>query len=227
MPRTKSWAKFYGDNWLVLLYPQTKNPIYAPPVDRETGLIRFDPADLHREYKTEKDWLLREPTNDMVLNCWQGFGYNVGVLTGKQRDGRLLTITDFDVKKIGLSKIDGRAWRRERISLLKAWNTRVVLTPSGGFHAWFWGDSDRAHAFVRRMSKAQKVDWGALTDMTRGAGGMVVVPRSSLDLERDVYFCWDEHAEIRDVMGEPVLPSPLRPDPVDEFLSGLDSRIKI
>jgi len=225
LPRTKSWEKFYRQNWLVVLYSRSKNPIYAPPIDRETGLVRNDPANLHREYKTEKDWFLREPTNDMVLNCWQNFGYNVGCLTGTQRNGRLLTVKDFDVKKIGLSKDDGRAWRRERIALLKGWNTRVVLTPSGGFHAWFWGDSDRAHAFVRRMSREQNVDWLALTDMTRGAGGMVVVPPSSFYRERD-YFFLEEYAEIRDVSEEPVPLSPLRPDPVEDFLSGLDLRRK-
>src|SRR5438552_17634559 len=72
MARFKSWdAKFYATNWLVLLYPGSKFPVYAPRPELP------DPLKLSHEFKAEADYLLRKPTNDFVLHCWKDYDYNI------------------------------------------------------------------------------------------------------------------------------------------------------
>jgi hypothetical protein len=222
-----SWLPFYENNFLVPLYPNTKYPIFSPPVDPKTGEVRSDPFRLHADFKTEIDYLSRRPTNEFVLHCLKDAGYNVGALTGPQRDGRFLVVKDFDVgKKLSLPVEGARAWRRERISLLQAWNTRIQLTPSGGFHAFFYGRVDQVHEFVKKMAKKQKVDWASCLDMTRGSGGMVSVEPSTFN--GSAYFHLDHGKTlILDVSNEVIPISLIRPDPVDDFLSTLGSKSKI
>ncbi len=130
MPRFKSYLPFYENNWLVPLFPGSKYPIYAPKPELP------DPKGLHHDFKTEADYLLRKPTNDFVINMWKGFGYNVGVLTGFQRDGRLMFVQDFDLEKKFGSVEGARAWRKAHIPEIRDLGTRATFTPSGGLQVW-------------------------------------------------------------------------------------------
>ena len=225
--RYKSWNPIYDGLWLVPLYPNSKNAVYNPPVDPNTKEIRSDPVNLHAEFKTERDYFLRESTNDFVLHCWKDYGYGIGVLTGRQRNGKFLVVEDFDVdRKLGLSIEDARAWRNKRFDELREWKTRMTLTVSGGFHAWFYGSSDHVHAYVRRISAEQPTYWLSVREKSRAEGGMVVVPPTKLPWGQYKFLDGDK-VPILDVSNEPVPTSPLKLDSVAEFLSFFDSRRKL
>src|SRR5437867_2465343 len=172
-----SWARVYEDIWVCPAYPGTKYPVYVSPRDRKSGEVRPDPYFLHSRFKSQIDYLQQKPANEFVIRCSKEAGYTLGVITGPQRDGRFLVIFDFD--GFGSSIEEGRGWRKERIPLLKAWNTRITMSPKGGFHAWFYvADPLEAEAFVRRRCAEQATDWISLLDMTRKQGGFTVEPPS-------------------------------------------------
>jgi len=207
----RTWLGFYESLNLVPLYPESKRPIYSPVGDFK------DPDNLHARFKTETDYLAWPLTNDCVLHQHFDRGYNVGALTGPQRDGRFLVVMDFDVKtKRDISAKEAREWRSNNLSKLRESNTRVSFTPNGGFHLWFYGSVKQAEAYVLRRLP----DLIPLRDLTRASGGMVVVEPSQIP--EGVYFYLDNgKTTILDVLNEPAYASRLKLDAVDEFLSPL------
>ncbi len=195
MPRFKSYLPFYENNWLVPLFPGSKYPIYAPKPELP------DPKGLHHDFKTEADYLLRKPTNDFVINMWKGFGYNVGVLTGFQRDGRLMFVQDFDLEKKFGSVEGARAWRKAHIPEIRDLGTRATFTPSGGLHVWNYAtDQQTIDLFMEGKSEAHGIDWIALRELVRCSGGMVAVEPSVLADGRVYFFLDAGRPPIRELM---------------------------
>ena len=103
------WDKIYNNLYLVPLIPGTKQPVYTAS-NPENGFDRR----LSLGFKTQADWLLADSkrtltpnANAWVLNKWSRDRFNVGVLTGRQRDGKVLYVQDFDLKNMFGGSISG------------------------------------------------------------------------------------------------------------------------
>lgn len=202
MPRYLSWAKFFTNNWLVPLYPGTKYPIYSPRQPKGVAEPFEDPKNLHKHFPDERSYLNHRYDNERVLTCWV-FRYNVGVLTGRQRDGRPLVVRDFDLYHNFGSTEAARKWRSEHISDLRELETRVTFSASGGLHIWFYAKSTYdVDVFLTEIGKKQGIDWLAFKKDVRANGGMIVVPPSKF--EGHSYFFLDEGKQsIRELKSFP------------------------
>ncbi len=220
MPRYKSWEKFYENNWLVPLYQGSKYVIYIPKPELP------DPLKLSREFRTEADYLIRKPTNDWVLHTWKDFGYNIGCLTGRQRDGRILFVQDLDLNKKFGSIEAARAWRRAHISELRDLETRVTFTPSGGVHVWNYASNQRTiDLFMEGKSEAHGIDWIGLRELVRCSGGMVAVPPSVSAGVGEYFFLDGGKQPIRELAPEEKPRPKQKPDDfMGEFLDLFDSK---
>ena len=231
------WDRIYNNLYLVPLIPGTKQPVYTAS-NPKNGFDRK----LSLGFKTQADWLLADSkkiltpnTNAWVLNKWWRDGFNVGLLTGRQREGRVLYVQDFDLKNMFGGSIAGaREWRKSHIKELQGFRTLVTLTASGGVHLFFYSNSlDAVNACVRRRSREQGLDWLDARDLTRAEAEfkeVIVVPPSTFESRR-YNFLDSGRTPILDVSGEPVAEDlklgPKESDPVADFLSFSDSRRKL
>jgi Bifunctional DNA primase/polymerase, N-terminal len=209
LPRYLSWAKFYSNNFLVPLYPGTKYPIYSPRQPKHVPKPFEDPLDLHKNFPTEESYLSHRFDNERVLTC-NIYRYNVGVLTGPQRDGRNLIVRDFDLDSDFGSVEAARKWRKDHIQELREFGTRVTFTPSGGIHAWFYADTVfSVDEFLRKIGGKREIAWLSFKKDVRARNGMIAVPPSTFDGSR--YFFMDEgRQEIRELLPVPT-PAPFSP----------------
>lgn len=236
----KRLQEFYAPFRLCPAYPGTKWPIYVSPNSIVEAKVE-DPEGIHWRYRDISELYTNELSNKRVLWLHLNRRYNVGVLTGRQRDGRFLVIQDFDVDdRLGLTRDQALDLRLSWISkketpttikrnvipngkLLK-WNTLITLSPSGGFHAWFYTDNvTKVNAFIAKMSTEQEVDWVRLRGEIRAENGFTVEPPSTF--RGNAYFFLDNgKTPVLDVSNEPIPRSVFADRLLEEFKSMFGSR---
>ena len=165
----KAALRYAKQGWLVFpLVPNTKRP--ACPAQPAARCDRTDPW--CRNGHTS--WEQRATQNpDRIRRAWSIRPYGIGIACGPSR----LLVIDTDVVKPGepgtLSGRSGEDVLAELVGDRPFPDTYTVTTPSGGIHRYY-----RTPAHIRLGNTASRL--GELID-TRGHGGYVVAPPTSID----------------------------------------------
>ena len=131
--------------------------------------LRIFPCELNKKVPAGMGWQENASSDPAQVEKWFGFNrFNYGVLCGTNQNGRYLTVIDVDNKN-GKKGTDSWAELTKDIAS-EALKTFTVLTPSGGYH----------HFFYTREQIGNRTDILEGIDV-RGKGGYVVGAGSSIN----------------------------------------------